>query len=92
MNNVLDEQKALRPAYDEAAEIRANSGSLAFSGIAIVITLAIMAALIGMDSFSEKTELYMKGCAGICAILSIISATVFFYRVNLAYWEDRLRQ
>ena len=47
--------------------------------IAGIIIMSI--AIIGIDSFSLKAILFLRGWAGICAVLFIIFVAIYLYRV-----------
>ena len=47
-----------------------------FVGIALMLV-----TIIGIESFSFKTILILRGCAGVCAIFFIIFVAIYLYRV-----------
>ncbi len=53
----------------------------------IVLVLIICLLFIG-DKMSMKTVLWIRGFTGVFALISIICAAIFYYRVNAAYWND----
>ena len=52
--------------------------ALAFTIAGIILMLI---AIIGIDSFSLKAILILRGCAGVCAVFFIIFVAIYLYRV-----------
>ena len=64
--------------------------SLAASIIAIAITIILMLVLIFfIDTLQERTVLFIKGCAGLSATISVIFVTIFLYRYNTECLSNR---
>lgn len=59
--------------------------ALAF-GIAGIIILLV--AIIGLNSFSLTAILFLRGCAGLCAILFIIFVAIYLYRVYKKFLDS----
>ncbi len=57
---------------------------IALSVIGIAILL-LFATIFLHDSISRTTMMFMRGCAGVCAIVFVILLGILVYRVNSAY-------
>lgn len=58
-----------------------------FFGIAVIAILITL--IIGIDSFSLTALLILRGCAGLCAILFLISVACYLYRINYTYYKQK---
>ena len=63
--------------------------ALAFALTGIIL---MFVAIIGIDSFSIKTILFLRGFAGVCAILFIIFVAIFLYRVYKTLFNQKPKQ
>lgn len=89
--------RSLAKTYEEKAELnkiaklpvnrKLKNISLAFAlcGIALLITM-----IVGLESFSTRTLLVLRGCVGLFAILFIIGVGFYLYRVNYAYIKQKV--
>lgn len=90
MKNYWERRAEMNRAMEKYGKNPANRRLLAVSGIAIGIGILLLLSLtIWCDSFSMKATLLLRGCVGIFAIISVIFATIYYYRVNSAYWRNR---
>lgn len=64
---------------------------LKYVAISIIsVAIAIFVALIiWYDAISPKLYLFMRGCAGLCAIVFVILVTIIVYRVNHEFINQR---
>lgn len=60
----------------------------AFISIAISIALLLMIIFLG-SAISKTTMLFMRGCAGVFALIFFVLVVILTYRVNVAYFKDR---
>lgn len=75
----IDELKKL---YNTPANLRLKHIALCVIGVAI----AIMTSLIFLaDKVSWQVWYFMRGCAGVLAIVFAVIVTILVYRVNRAY-------
>ena len=61
--------------------------------ISLLIALIILTAYIE-DAVSNNTILFMEGCTGVCALISVTLSAILLYRVNKGYiesWHDKRR-
>ena len=89
MDNNLRRRNSLNMAYFKYGQTPANRKWL----LATIITACIVLALITLmlcygASMSMPTVLWVRGFTGIFAIVSIICAGVFYYRIYTEYWND----
>lgn len=55
----------------------------------VIAILLMLAMIIWMDSISPRAMLFMAGCTGLLAIISVIMAAIIFFRLNTAYWQEK---
>lgn len=60
----------------------------AFISIAISIALLLMIIFLG-SAIYKTTMLFMRGCAGVFALIFFVLVVILTYRVNVAYFKDR---
>lgn len=53
-----------------------------FLGTAMVLLFSM---LIWFEKIPIRTMLFMRGCVGLCAIISVVFAAIFFYKVYREY-------
>ena len=49
----------------------------------------MLAAIIGVDSFSVRTLLILRGCAGVCAVFFIIFVAIYLFRVYKTLFNQK---
>lgn len=77
-------------AIEKYGKAPVNRRLLVVSGIAMGICILLLLSLvIWIDSFSMKTMLFIRGCVGLFAIISVIFAAAYYYRVYASYWSKR---
>lgn len=71
-----------REEFDRIARMPANRKYRNIAMACIVAGILLMlVAIVGIDTFSLKTIMFLRGCAGVCAVLFIIFVAVYLYRV-----------
>lgn len=75
--------------YREKANLRLKYAAV----ISITISVILMiATVIWLDSISTGMLLFMRGCAGLFAIIFVVLAAILVYRVNASYLKDKTRR
>ncbi|MCH5147660.1 MAG: hypothetical protein J1F61_06685, partial [Clostridiales bacterium] len=54
-----------------------------FAGIALMLV-----TILGIDSFSVKTILILRGCAGVCAVFFIIFVAIYLFLVYKTFFNQ----
>ena len=71
-----------KEVFDRIAQMPANRKykyiALVFAIIGIIL---LIITIVGIDSFSLKTILFLRGSAAICAVFFIIFVAIYLYRV-----------
>ena len=57
-----------------------------FVGIALMLV-----TIIGIESFSFKTILILRGCAGVCAVFFIIFVAIYLFRVYKTLFNQKFK-
>ncbi len=81
-------QKELDKYYREKTNLRLKYAAVTSITIAIIL-MTVMAICI--DSISAKMLLFMRGCAGLFAIIFVVLVAILVYRVNASYLRDKTR-
>ena len=76
----------LEKYYRIPANRRLKHIAIGVMAVGIALMLAI---IIWMDDISLRMMLFLRGCAGLCALAFVILCGVLFYRVYSAYIHDR---
>lgn len=63
---------------------------LAYFFISVGIALLII-MIIWYDNLSREALLFMRGCAGLFAIFFAIVVTIYLYRINTAFHNQRYK-
>ena len=53
--------------------------------VIVIAILLLFATIFLQNSISWTTMMFMRGCAGVCAIVFVILVAILVYRVNSAY-------
>lgn len=72
----------IRKLYNTPANLRLRRIALCVIGVAIAMMISIIFLL---DKVSWQLLYFMRGCAGVLAIVFVIIVAVLVYRVNSAY-------
>ena len=76
------DREELRRLYNTPANLRLKRVALCVIGAAIAILISMIFL---MDKVSWQLWYFMRGCAGVLAIIFVIIVTALVYRVNRAY-------
>ena len=79
---------AFRRYYNERTNKRLKYIALASISAAIVLMVIMVFSL---DSLSMRSLLFMRGCAGLFAIVFIVLVATIVYRANVAYFKDKAK-
>ena len=83
-----DEQQreAMEKLYNTPSNLRLKYAAIAF----IAVTIAIFMVMIFWNAeISPRVYLFLRGCAGLCALVFAILLGILVYRVNSAYIKQR---
>ncbi|MDE7115084.1 MAG: hypothetical protein K2O56_01500, partial [Muribaculaceae bacterium] len=73
--------------YREKTNIRLKYAAMISIGISIVLLLTMA---FGFVDFNDTTTLlFMRGCAGLFALIFVVLAGILVYRVNVSYFKDK---
>ena len=75
--------------YREKTNIKLKYAALISIGISILLLLTIAFGFV--DYKNTTAILFMRGCAGLFAIIFVVLVTIIVYRVNVSYFNDKLR-
>lgn len=76
------DREELKKLYNTPANLRLKHTALYVIGVAIAILISMIFLV---DKVSWQIWYYMRGCAGVLAIIFVVIVTVLVYRVNKAY-------
>lgn len=76
------DREELKKIYNKPANLRLKHIALCVIGVAITLLISMIFL---MDKVSWQLWCFMRGCAGVLAIIFVIIVTVLVYRVNRAY-------
>lgn len=82
------DKEELKKLYNKPANLRLKHIALCVIGVAIAILISMIFLV---DKVSWQLWYFMRGCAGVLAIIFVIIVTALVYRVNRDYitWERR---
>ena len=80
------DREELRKLYNTTANLRLKRIALCIIGVAIAIMISMIFLV---DKVSWQLLYFMRGCAGILAIVFVIIVAVPVYRVNCAYIQKK---
>ena len=93
MNDYFDNmnrfQQEREKYYREKTNIKLKYAALISIGISILLLLTIAFGFV--DYKNTTAILFMRGCAGLFAIIFVVLVTIIVYRVNVSYFNDKLR-
>lgn len=75
--------------YREKTNTRLKYVALISIGISIILLLTM--ALGFVDYNNTTAILFMRGCAGLFALIFVVLVAIIVYRVNVSYFNDKLR-
>ena len=76
------DKEELKKLYNTPANLRLKYIALCVIGVAIAIFISMIFLV---DKVSWQLWYFMRGCAGVLAIVFAVIVTIFVYRVNRAY-------
>lgn len=75
--------------YREKTNTRLKYAALISIGISIILLLT---TAFGFVDYNNTTAiLFMRGCAGLFALLFVVLVAIIVYRVNVSYFNDKLK-
>ena len=75
--------------YREKTNTRLKYAALISIGVSIILLLTMA---FGFVDYNNTTAiLFMRGCAGIFALIFVVLVAIIVYRVNVSYFNDKLR-
>lgn len=89
MDNNLRRWKSRNMAYFKYGQTPANRKWLVatITTACIVLALILWMLFVG-DNLSMRMLLWVRGVTGVFALVSIICAGVYYYRMYTEYWND----
>lgn len=75
----------IRKLYNTSANLRLKRIALCAIGVAIAIMVSMIFLV---DKVSWQLLYFLRGCAGVLAIVFVIMVAVLVYRVNSAYISE----
>ncbi len=86
MNNNWNRSKSRQMAYFKYGDTPANRKWKASTiSSACIVLVLMLSMLIWGDSMTIHTILWFRGITGVFALISIICAAIFYYRIHTAY-------
>lgn len=82
------DREELRKLYNTPVNLRLKHIALSVIGVAIAILISMIFLV---DKVAWQLWHFMRGCAGVLAIIFVIIVTVLVYRVNRNYIEEDRR-
>ncbi len=76
------DREELRNLYNAPANLRLKRMALCVVGVAIAILISMIFLV---DKVSWELLYFMRGCAGVLAIVFVVIVAILVYRVNRAY-------
>lgn len=76
------DREGLKKLYNTPANLRLKYIALCVIGVAIAILISMIFLV---DKVSWQLWYFLRGCAGVLAIIFVIIVTVLVYRVNSDY-------
>ena len=93
MNDYFDNmnrfQQEREKYYREKTNIKLKYAALISIGISILLLLTIAFGFV--DYKNTTAILFMRGCAGLFALIFVVLVAIVVYRVNVSYFNDKLR-
>lgn len=81
MERQKKEYKSLKELYNTPANLRLKYIAIA---IGVIIPILLMSTIF-WPNIPIKLYMFLRGCAGLCAIVFVIIVGILVYRVNSAY-------
>lgn len=91
MANYFEKNEKIRQEqkkyYCEKTNLRLKYAALISIGISIVLLLTMAFGFVGFEN--TTVLLFMRGCAGLFALLFVVLVGILVYRVNTSYFKDK---
>lgn len=82
-------QEERKKYYREKTNTRLKYVALISIGVSIILLLTMA---FGFVDYNNTTAiLFMRGCAGLFALIFVVLVAIIVYRVNISYFNDKLR-
>lgn len=92
MDNNLKSRNSMQLAYFKYGYTPANKKWIvAAATTACIVLVLILCMLFGGDKMSMRFVLWLSGFAGLFALVSIVCAAVFYYRIYNDYWTNQIK-
>lgn len=80
------DREEIKRLYNKPANLKLKRIALCIIGVAIAILISLIFL---MDKVSWQLWHFMRGCAGVLALVFAIIVTILVYRVNKEYISNR---
>ena len=80
-------QKERKKYYCEKTNLRLKYAALISIGISIILLLIMAFGFVGFEN--SAALLFMRGCAGLFAIIFVVLVGILVYRVNTSFFKDK---
>lgn len=80
-------QKEREKYYCEKTNLRLKYAALISIGISIILLLIMAFGFVGFEN--SAALLFMRGCAGLFAIIFVVLVGILVYRVNASFFKDK---
>ena len=75
--------------YRERTNTRLKYAALISIGISIILLLTMAFGFVDLNNTSAI--IFMRGCAGLFALIFVVLVAIIVYRVNVSYFYDNVR-
>lgn len=90
MNRCLERQQEEKAEKERLMQTPTNRRlkytAIGVMGVGICLLLSM---IIWFDEISPRTQLFMRGCVGVIALIFVIICAILLYRVNSQYLNNR---
>ena len=89
MNRRLERQREEKAEKERLMQTPANRRlkwtAIGIMGVGICLLLSM---IIWFDEITPRTQLFMRGCVGVIALIFVILCAILLYRVNSQYLKN----
>jgi len=75
--------------YRERTNTRLKYAALISIGISIILLLTMAFGFVDLNN--TTAIIFMRGCAGLFALIFVVLVAIIVYRVNVSYFYDNVR-
>ncbi len=75
--------------YREKTNTRLKYAALISIGVSIILMLTMAIGFVDLNN--TFAILFMRGCAGLFALIFVVLVAIIVYRVNVSYFSDKVR-